>query len=553
MNTATDLLEKQADLLFDNIAGWEKRTLEYIGARIKKTGKMSFADVRQLNNMAVIKQDMDSITRDLAKVTGYNVSQIEEMYGKIVESQHNKNKALFDYRKEPFVPFAENTQLKALVKAYSEITSGTMINLSKTKALGFVDDTGTFRNVKETLYDALGKASVEVASGTTDFNTAMRRTIEQIGGSGIRVDYGGGITRRLDTVVRQNVLWGAKQVSVKYNEMIGEQLDCDGIEIDWHSNPRPSHIFMQGKQYSLNGKKTVNGITYESADKALEALEDYGCLHFKTPIILGLSEPAYSEEELKKLNRENKKPIEIDGVTKSGYEWKQTMRRLETEARKNRETITLARASGDKTLEKKCRKRLRAINKKYNEIADATGIKAQPEKMRVFGKTVGKLDKQNNVAKSVESGIINYKLNARLENIHNDTNIGVFDVEEIEQNLLKSNIGKVAMDYIEENDMFVTMNYDVNVDNDVCGEVFGKNITIYPNNCYDLNDVCGTIIHETAHIQYDWRYTQEDEVNCYLLEIIHRKGDITESEIKSIVEHVRNNYCKKPKGDLYGF
>lgn len=189
--------------------------------------------------------------------------------------------------------------------------------------------------------------------------------------------------------------------------MIGEELGCDGIEIDWHSNPRPNHVFMQGKQYSLEGKKTVNGVTYESADAALEALEDYGCLHFKMSIILGVSEPAYSPEQLDELNRKNSEPIEIDGVTKSGYEWKQSMRRLETEARKCREQMTISKAAGNKDLERKYRQRLKSINNKYYEIADATGIKAQSEKMRVYGKTVGKLDSKNSVAKSVKDGIIN--------------------------------------------------------------------------------------------------------------------------------------------------
>lgn len=105
------------------------------------------------------------------------------------------------------------------------------------------------------------------------------------------------------------------------------------------------------------------------------------------------------------LNKKNKWSIKVNVVSKTGYEWKQTMRRLETEARKSREQITLAKAAGNKDLEKKYRKRLRAINTKYNSIADATGIKAQPEKMRVYGKTVGKLDDKNIIAKSTESDI----------------------------------------------------------------------------------------------------------------------------------------------------
>lgn len=74
--------------------------------------------------------------------------------------------------------------------------------------------------------------------------------------------------------------------------------------------------------------------------------------------------------------------------------------------------LTLAKAAGNKDVEKKYRSRLRAIKKKYNAISEATGIKAQPDKMRVFGKTIGKLDDsilddKNIVAKSEESGIIN--------------------------------------------------------------------------------------------------------------------------------------------------
>lgn len=72
-------LEQQANLLFDNVAGWENSTLQRIGKRIKKYGKLSLADVKSINNIAVVKQDMEAITKELAKVTGYNISQIEQI------------------------------------------------------------------------------------------------------------------------------------------------------------------------------------------------------------------------------------------------------------------------------------------------------------------------------------------------------------------------------------------------------------------------------------------------------------------------------------------
>jgi hypothetical protein len=211
----------------------------------------------------------------------------------------------------------------------------------------------------------------------------MRDSIIELGGSGVRVDYGGGVTRRLDTVVRQNLLWGAKQASTEYNTMIGEELGCDGIEIDWHSNPRPSHAFMQGKQYVLGKARTINGIHFESADEALERLQDYGCLHYRTPIICGISEPRYSPEELKRLNEQNARRYTIGGKEYSGYEVTQMQRRLESSVRDEKTTRELARASGDNALVKRCNERIKALQGKYTEISEITKIPEDKKRMSV--------------------------------------------------------------------------------------------------------------------------------------------------------------------------
>lgn len=406
MLSTAKFLEQQADLLFDNIQGWEMRTLKRIGKRIKNTGKMRLSDVKALNNIAITKSEMEDIIKDLAVVTEQNIKDVLKMYTEAIEEQHFQNKALYDYRNKPFVPFSENTQLQALVRAYAKSTGETMINLSKTKSLGFIDEIGGFKNMQDCIYDTFGKATTEAATGTSDFTSAMRGVIEQLGGSGIRVHYGSGVNRRLDTVVRQNVLWGAKQASVEYDDMIGEELGCDGIEIDFHNNPRPSHEFMQGMQYSLHGKKTVNGKTYESADKALARLEDYGCLHFKTSIILGVSEPRYSDHELAEMRQENNKPKTVDGVEKSGYEWTQTMRRLETEARKEKEIINTLKTIGDEHGAKAHRRTLRAINQKYNNICEQTGLTPQKDRMRAYSGIKTTQNFSKNVANINNGGII---------------------------------------------------------------------------------------------------------------------------------------------------
>lgn len=376
-------LEQQADLLFQNIAGWENSTLQRIGKRINKYSKLSLADVKAINNIAVVKQDMEAITKELARVTGLNISQVEQMYADLIEQQHLANQPLYDYRGKKFVPFADNRELQAIARAYAKTTGETMINLAKTKALCIMGANGKPIGLQKYYTDVLDKAVMQVTTGATDFHTAMRDTIVELGGSGVRVDYGGGVTRRLDTVVRQNLLWGAKQASVEYNNMIGEELGCDGIEVDWHSNPRPSHEFMQGKQFILGNAKTINGVHFDSADEALERLQDYGCLHFKTPIICGVSEPRFSAEELKRLNEQNAKTYDIDGKTVTGYEATQMQRRLETAVRNEKTIRETARASGDKELVKQCNSKIKAYQGKYDEITTATGLSKEPKRMSV--------------------------------------------------------------------------------------------------------------------------------------------------------------------------
>ena len=144
----------------------------------------------------------------------------------------------------------------------------------------------------------------------THLQSEMRGALKALADSGLRtkytplkgragktVDYATGYSRRLDTAVRQNVLWGVKQLNQGMQEQTGQEFGADGWEIDYHSNPRPSHAAMGGRQYAAGKARTVNGVYYPSFSTVEDLMQDYGCLHFKWAIILGVSEPNYSPEE----------------------------------------------------------------------------------------------------------------------------------------------------------------------------------------------------------------------------------------------------------------
>lgn len=437
-------IEQQADILFDNVAGWETSALQRIGKRINQYGKMSMSDVQAINNIAVVKQDMREITKELARVTVFNASQIEDMYTELLAEQHLLNKSLYDYRGKPFIPLAENRELQAIVNAYARTTAAEMINLSKTSALKMIDETGKVLPFEKVYKNTLDKAVMQVATGATDFHTAMRDSIRALGGNGVRIQYESGATRRLDSAVRQNLLWGAKQASIEYNDLIGKELGCDGIEIDWHANPRPSHEFMQGKQYVLGKARTINGEYFESADEALERLEDYNCYHYKTPIICGISEPRYSKEELARLNEQNKRVYEIDGKEYTGYEATQAMRKLETAVREQKSIKAMAQAEGDKGLVKECNGNIKAYKDKYSRISEATGIKEDVKRMSVVKSTPTTTEKGIDAKKTIEQ--INQAATRGIEKIVDDR-INSEQLNMVKsQNIPKSLVSPYAVD-----------------------------------------------------------------------------------------------------------
>ena len=390
----TEKLEAYAGKIFDRLNLFNDFTLRTIGRRIKEIGKLSAHDQQALKNMADISGDMQAITKRLAEVTGKNIKDIERVYTQTVTDGVNTYQPLYDYRNMAFAPFAENAFAKQLVRNWAEQTAGEMINLSRTKALcfdtynlagdvvGSVPIEGAYRQV-------IDDAITAVSTGTVDFNTAMRESLKQLGGSGVRVNYGNGVTRSLSAAVRQNILYGAKQSAQAYDDYVGKQLGCDGFEVDAHAGCRPTHEFMQGQMYSYHGDKTVDGVTYADGAEALERLEDYNCLHFKTDVILGVSQPRYTAEELERIRRETTELIAYDGKEKTLYEWKQVQRRLERAVRKQGDIANMAKASGDSVLLRECNAKIEAYRVKYDALSKHVGLEPKLSRMAAYqGKTV---------------------------------------------------------------------------------------------------------------------------------------------------------------------
>ena len=399
-------LQSYENYIANNITEWETESISRIARKIGKIGKMSKKELEKFDADKEAKKEWERIVAALAIATALNIRTLKKAYMSEFEAWEKQNEYLYQYRGEKPLG-VKNGALqdiidKAVKKNANEIfeildwkdKDFTKIeNLTKTKALSVLDKNGNPIRFQDAIYKSFGDAVKTATAGKADFYTTMRQTVQNLGGGGCRVNYGEGITRRLDTVVRQNMLYGIKQANAEYNERIGEEIGATGYEIDYHSNSRPTHRFMQGRQFCIGESKTINGKHFdgmedtrdaESGKNVTESLQDYGCRHYKTAIICGVSEPRYSEEELKRFEENDKRIYKIGNIEKDGYGWSQSMRACETEIRRCKDEINALKAFGNSEQQiKELRQRIKTVRAKYNEIAEVTGISAEPKRMSV--------------------------------------------------------------------------------------------------------------------------------------------------------------------------
>lgn len=383
--------EKYAQALFDNINGWQDRTLARIGRRLKATGRLSAYDQKALKNIVDITGDMNAIYTDLARVTGQNIKEVQTAFERFMSDNMALYKPLYDFRNIPFLPYAENPIAQQIVNHWVKETAGEMINLSRTKALKVIKYGLQYgervpigvESLQGAYQSAIDKAVFNVTSGVGDFYSNMRDTIEDLGGSGVKIYYGSGVTRNIDSVIRQNMLFAVKQMQTDYDNQVGQELGCDGFEVNFSATCRPSHTFMEGRMFSKHGDKTVNGETYPDGTEALERLNDYNCHHRKMAVILGVSEPRYNAVEIAEKSRKTSEVIEYDGKEKTRYEWLQKGRELERKVRAQKTTLGMAKSAGDTVLEKECRAKIKAYTEKYKDMMNSVGLQQTMERMRI--------------------------------------------------------------------------------------------------------------------------------------------------------------------------
>jgi len=378
LETAVDTILKRFDAV--NLFFIKK-----VAEQVKQIGELTQSSINRLTIMAGLRSDVKTVTAALSDATKLSIRDVQNLYRKAAEEVYTDPRFTAAYVDDR-PPIEAQDRIEKFAKAVSEQTAGTLKNLSNTTAVS-----DAYKNIVD---DAI----LSVASGLTDYKSATRQAIQNLGYNGMQVHYDSGYHRRLDTAIRQNIIDGANQISQQSAKMLGEELGYNAYELSAHANSAPDHEPVQGrifllsefeKMQSAQGFTDINGVSYAGFPRKIG---EWNCGHIAIPFDTRYSVPTYTDEQLRQWAADNRRGHTINGKHYSNYEISQLMRKIETEVRRWKDAAVAAQTAGDDTLRRNCQRRINALSAKYSQIANISGLPTKRQRMTVEGFKAVKLN-----------------------------------------------------------------------------------------------------------------------------------------------------------------
>lgn len=451
-----DTLERLSERLVDRIEGLNTYFIKKIGKQIKIIGTVTPSQLSELLQSVQYGNDIDEIMNKIAEVTDMNVKDIYKIFEEVAKKNQTFSKKFYDYNKVKFIPYEENKVLQEQVMSIAKATANEYINMSKTFAYMNINETGekVFTSISDIYQKITDEAILSIAQGRESYQMAMKKSMKEMTRNGLRiVDYSSGYSRRADSSVRMNVMDGIRRLNREVQESFGKEFGANGIEVSHHLYAAPDHIdTIDGRQFSTDGEKTINGIKYQNYDTINNSLDrhvgELNCYHFPFQIVLGVSEPMYSKEQLEADKQANMHGFEYEGNHYTMYEGTQLQRQIETKIRQYKDRQIGARAIDDNDEVYHCQEKIEQLTNKYKELSDISGLPTKIDRLRVDGyRTISGNTRSYFEDKLIGINANGYTINGISEHLlerKTSRNVKASDVENAFTNPLK--IDKIKVD-----------------------------------------------------------------------------------------------------------
>jgi len=373
----------------DVVELYNKLNIEITADIIKRVAKMQDITETSKKQLRILKQTngteiFNNALKETSMLTAQTKKALKLLFDDMTQEDIKGYKELYKYRDKPFK--LNDTQYKILNQGL-KATNRMLKNFTNTIAF----------ESQQAYIETVDSAYFKVASGAVDYTTAINTACQELANKGITLKDKLGRSVQLEVAVRRNVMTGIQQTANNINRDIEDYLGCNGYEVTAHLGARPSHAEEQGKQFAIT-KENANKYNIGLWSDVVDLWSEYNCRHTYFGVILGISEPKYTDKELKSFKNAK---VNFNGKKNPYYEATQKQRQLENSIRKQKRTVQILEKSNlDNKLEKH---KLAQLQKKYNDFCKETGLEKDYQRLQVA---------KNNSTKPIKSSIIelpNYK------------------------------------------------------------------------------------------------------------------------------------------------
>lgn len=275
-------------------------------------------------------------------------------------------------------PVAQDLAMEEWISGLAEAAQGKLQNITHTSTVAVVSSSGVI-SPGEAYVRAVDEVAAQLASGEDGLKRATRKVCEQFADAGLSVvEYESGRVEELGAATERNLKQAVHEVYQGVQRRVGQEYGADGVEISAHADCAPDHLEIQGRQFTNEEYEKVNGVLRRK-------IGTWNCRHVVYSIIVGVTPPTYTEQELEEMRRKSQEKIEFDGKEMTRYEAMQLQRRLEREIRKQKNRAIIAKAAGDDDMRRIAQMRINQLTDKYQDLSDTFGIPTKMERTSVSG------------------------------------------------------------------------------------------------------------------------------------------------------------------------
>lgn len=386
-----EILDALPEQVAELYRGLEDRLLQEICSRLKISGELNEVTVLDIKALRSQGISLEDIEKAVSEVTGIALDELDKLMDDVVARNQVYYDSLIDKVgvTEPYILVTAED-----IGAIKRQTRMELLNLSQTT--GFAIQRGgkvvELTPPAQAFYKVLNNAEADVMSGAISYRQAIEKATRELADSGLKkVEYDNNGRKQLtqtDVAVRRAVLTGINQLNSRYTEQSAERLETDLFEVSAHQGARntgagwQNHAKWQGKVYSLRDDHPIYPSIYKVCGLGqVDGLEGANCRHRRFPFVEGVSERAYTDDQLKTID---KPPFVFQEKTYTQYEATQKQREIERTVRKFRRRQIAARAAGLEEEANVAGVRIKRLNALYREFSEVSGLPEQKERMKVM-------------------------------------------------------------------------------------------------------------------------------------------------------------------------